>query len=260
MPASRTPLALALLAAALAACGSASTNSTDQTSAAKVKPGRVAVAISPATVTVPAGGTVAFHASVRGAKNVAVTWSLAEPTGCGSIAASGVYTAPGAAASCHVIATSVADPTASAEAAATVTAPPAPPPPPPPPPSSVAVTISPGSAAVDACRTLAFQATVSGASSSAVTWSVQEGSVGGSITQAGVYTAPSVAGTYHVLATSQAAPTSSATVAVTVAERILGVAVSPGTTTLTPGATAQFTATVTTTCGTAVASTTVTGP
>jgi hypothetical protein len=253
MAASRTSLALAL-SAALAACR-ASTDPTDQTSAAKVRPGRVAVAVSPAAVTVPAGGTVAFTASVRGTKNGAVTWSLREPTGCGSIAASGLYTAPGAAASCHVIATSVADPTASAEAAATVTAPPAAPPA-----SPVAVTISPGSAAVDACRTLAFQATVSGASSSAVTWTVQEGSAGGSITTAGIYTAPSVAGTYHVVATSQAAPTSSATVAVTVTERILGVAVSPGTTTLAPGATAQFTATVTTTCGTVAATTTVTGP
>ena len=139
MPALRTPLALALalaILAALAACGSASTDPTDQTSASRVKPGRVAVAVSPAAVTVPAGGTVAFTARVSGAKNGAVTWSLREPTGCGSIAASGLYTAPGAAASCHVIATSVADPTASAEAAATVTAPP-----PAPPPSPVAVTV-----------------------------------------------------------------------------------------------------------------------
>ena len=258
MPALRTPLALALalaILAALAACGSASTDPTDQTSASRVKPGRVAVAVSPAAVTVPAGGTVAFTARVSGAKNGAVTWSLREPTGCGSIAASGLYTAPGAAASCHVIATSVADPTASAVAAATVTAPPAPPPP-----SPVAVTISPGSAAVDACQTLAFQATVSGASSSAVTWTVQEGSAGGSITPAGAYTAPAAGGTYHVVATSQAAPTSNATVAVAVTERILGVAVSPGTTTLTPGASAQFTATVTTTCGTALATTTLTAP
>jgi hypothetical protein len=113
---------------------------------------------------------------------------------------------------------------------------------------------------VDACRTLQFQATVSGASSSAVTWTVQEGSAGGSITPAGIYTAPAVAGTYHIVATSQAAPTSSAAVAVTVAERILSVAVSPGTAALAPGASAQFTATVTTTCGSALATTTLTAP
>jgi hypothetical protein len=40
-----------------------------------------------------------------------------------------------------------------------------------------------------------------------VTWSVQE-SGGGSVDASGVYTAPATAGTYHVLATSVAAPAS----------------------------------------------------
>ena len=101
---------------------------------------------------------------------------------------------------------------------------------------------------------------VTGAADGSVAWSVQEGSTGGSITSAGVYTAPASAGTYHVVATSQAAPGSSATVPVTVADRILGVAVSPSTVSLAPGATAQFTATVTTTCGSYTSTQTVTAP
>ena len=49
-----------------------------------------------------------------------------------------------------------------------------------------------------------------------VTWSVQEGPAGGSITAAGVYTAPASVGTYHVIATSVANPASRTTATVTV--------------------------------------------
>lgn len=49
-----------------------------------------------------------------------------------------------------------------------------------------------------------FIATVTGTTNTAVTWTVQEGTAGGAITAAGVYTPPTTAGTYHVVATSQA--------------------------------------------------------
>ena len=49
-----------------------------------------------------------------------------------------------------------------------------------------------------------FTATVTGALDTVVTWSVKEGATGGSITTAGLYTAPAKAGTYHVVATSKA--------------------------------------------------------
>ncbi len=49
-----------------------------------------------------------------------------------------------------------------------------------------------------------------------VTWNVQEGPTGGSITATGAYTAPLSPGTYHVVATSVAYPASSATATVTV--------------------------------------------
>jgi hypothetical protein len=90
-----------------------------------------------------------------------------------------------------------------------------------------------------------------------VTWSVQEGTAGGTITAAGVYTAPANAGTYHVVAASAANPSSTAVAPVAVTDRVLSVAVSPQTVQVPPGGTAQFTATVTTTCGTAVAVNTV---
>jgi probable HAF family extracellular repeat protein len=48
-----------------------------------------------------------------------------------------------------------------------------------------------------------FMASVT-ATNGSVTWTIQEGSTGGSITNAGLYTAPQVAGTYHVIATSVA--------------------------------------------------------
>jgi hypothetical protein len=235
--------------------GAPSQVSPNATGSGRAKGGRVTVAVSPPAATVGAGGTVAFTARVSGSKNTAVTWSIREPS-CGSIAASGVYTAPASAAVCHVDATSAADPTAVAEATATVTAPAAPPPPAP----AVAVTITPANAAVDACQTLAFTASVSGTTNGAVTWAVQEGTAGGTITPAGVYSAPNAAGTYHVIATSQADATSSTTTAITVTDRIVGVAVSPATATLAPGATAQFTATVTTTCGSFTSTNVVTAP
>ena len=49
-----------------------------------------------------------------------------------------------------------------------------------------------------------------------VSWSIQEGAAGGSITADGVYTAPSVEGVYHVAATSTTDPTMTATTSVTV--------------------------------------------
>lgn len=60
-----------------------------------------------------------------------------------------------------------------------------------------------------------FTASMTNAGNSAVTWSVLE-AAGGSITQAGVYTAPSVPGTYTVQAVSQADPTRTASIRVPV--------------------------------------------
>ena len=113
----------------------------------------------------------------------------------------------------------------------------------------VAVTVAPSTAAVNGCMSAAFTSQVAGSSNTALTWSVQEGAAGGAVTSAGVYTAPAAAGTYHVVATSAADPTKSASAAVTVTTKVLGVSVSPGGPAVQTGGTVMLTATVTTTCG-----------
>jgi hypothetical protein len=52
----------------------------------------------------------------------------------------------------------------------------------------------------------------------AVTWTVREGAAGGSITSAGVYTAPQSTGTFHVVATSAADNTNSLAATITVVQ------------------------------------------
>ncbi|HVO20936.1 MAG TPA: hypothetical protein VMU15_16860 [Anaeromyxobacter sp.] len=203
-------------------------------------PATGSVAISPRTASVTAGGTVTFTATVTNLTTTGVVWSVLEPSGCGSVTSAGVYTAPSAAGTCHVVATSTADSSKSDTATVTVTPP-------------VAVTVTPASGTVDACKTLSFSATVSGSSDQSVTWSVAEGSSGGSVSTGGVYTAPSTAGTYHVVATSHASASATARATVTVQDHILSIAISPATASLSTGGTQQFTATVTTSCGTFLA-------
>jgi hypothetical protein len=80
----------------------------------------------------------------------------------------------------------------------------------------VQVRVTPQTATLAASATQQFTATVTGSSNTAVTWSVKSGGVGGTISSGGLYTAPAVAGTDTVIATSQAAPTASGSAAVTV--------------------------------------------
>jgi hypothetical protein len=198
----------------------------------------VSVTVTPSAVAVQTGSPVAFSAAVTGAAVTSVAWSVVEPAG-GTVDGAGRYTAPGAAGVFHVRAASVADPSASGSAEVTVTTQP----------PVVSVTLSPPSAVVHACLTTALSATVVGSGNQAVAWSVQEGAAGGSVSQAGVYTAPAVAGVYHVIATSAADAAASASAALTVDEHVFSVQVSPATVALPASGAVQLTATVTTTCG-----------
>ncbi len=83
-------------------------------------------------------------------------------------------------------------------------------------PQVVSVSLSPAGASLWTGGTQAFQATVTGTSNTAVTWSVVETS-GGSVTTAGLYTTPGTAGTYHVKAVSLADTSKSAQAPVSVA-------------------------------------------
>lgn len=80
----------------------------------------------------------------------------------------------------------------------------------------IGVTVNPPTAAVPVGGTQTFTATVFGTTNTAVTWSVQPGGVGGTITAEGLYTAPSRPGTDTVVAVSVAAPTRQGTATVTV--------------------------------------------
>ncbi|HYS11311.1 MAG TPA: hypothetical protein VEP66_21420 [Myxococcales bacterium] len=169
----------------------------------------IAVSVSPGAVSTLTGGTIPFTATVTGTttgQSTAVTWSVQESGG-GSVSASGVYTAPSSGGTYHVVATSVADTSKKDTATVTVTAP------------VITVAVSPQATETTPGGSLSFSAAVGGSTtgqSTAVTWSVQEGAAGGTVTSSGGYTAPATSGTYHVVATSVADPSKSGTATVSV--------------------------------------------
>ena len=69
-----------------------------------------------------------------------------------------------------------------------------------------------------------FLATANYVGDPSVTWSIKEGPAGGIITDGGFYTAPAVEGVYHLVATSKASTSLSATVTVAVTATELPVA------------------------------------
>src|SRR5215510_4450472 len=144
---------------------------------------QVSVSVSPKTANVVAGGSASFSAFVTGTsagQSTDVTWSVQEQGG-GTVDRSGNYVAPAQTGTFHVLATSVAVPSAFDTATVVVDAAP-----------SVAVTIIPSNASTVTGGSLSFTATVSGTASgqsTAVTWSVQEAG-GGTVDSAGHYKAP----------------------------------------------------------------------
>jgi hypothetical protein len=79
-----------------------------------------------------------------------------------------------------------------------------------------AITVSPASIALRPKGSVKFSVSVVGLSNTGVTWSVEEGAPGGTITGTGEYTAPDAVGTYHVVATSSASPSVQGRATVTV--------------------------------------------
>ena len=71
-------------------------------------------------------------------------------------------------------------------------------------------------APMDVNGTQTFAVNLVGPTDTSVTWSVQEGMTGGSVTSSGIYTAPATRGTYHVVATSVYDSTRTFTIPVTV--------------------------------------------
>lgn len=81
---------------------------------------------------------------------------------------------------------------------------------------TVSVSISPANATIQTGTSQQFTATVSGSSNSSVTWSA----TGGTVSTAGLYTAPSATGTYTVTAKSVADTTKTASATVTVSAAV----------------------------------------
>ena len=232
----RHPIALPLCCAILfvfQGCGG---------SGASTPPPQIFVTVSPSTATVSVGHTQQFTATVTGTTNTSVTWTVAGGPSNGTMATSGLYTAPASVpnpATVTVTATSQAN--ASKFATATVTVQPGVVPAP-------SVTVSPNPANVAAFATQQFSASVSSLSNTAVTWQVN-GTPGGSeqfgfISSAGLYVAPgavpaksngqgdSITTTVTVTAVSQANSSASGSSTVTVSptnQNLQGGAIALGT-------------------------------
>jgi DNA-binding beta-propeller fold protein YncE len=232
------------LAAALGAMGCGSSASST-----------VAITVTPTTVSVITNRTQLFSGAVTGSSNTAITWSLTCATGvsantCGSIDATGLYTAPATiptitssgtttiAPSVKVTATAQADTTKTAAATLTIV-------------TGISIAITPTSATVGTGETFSFTATVnnpgcnnvnSTANCLTVTWSLSTtltgiGAIVSNGADTGVYTAPTTVpspSTVIITATSASdtSVTATATVTVVTATTPTVTSVSPNTTAL----------------------------
>ncbi len=193
----------------------------------------VTIQLNQSTVTLQAGGQQKFSAVVQGTSNTAVNWSVDKVAGgnstTGKIDQTGLYTAPTQPGTHTVTATSAADTTKTASATVTV---------------NIIVSVSPVIATVETGAAQQFAATVSGQTSPALTWSVDGVNGGnsgvGTITSAGLYTAPSGSGNHTIAATysGPGAGTASATISV------FSLGLSPTGAVVMPGASYQFTASI----------------
>ena len=203
------------------------------------------LAVTPSSPQVRPGAQVQFAASGPGSGIVVWGVSGAGCSGitCGSITSSGLYKAPAIAPSPALVvvtATSLATPGLSGSTSVTIVAP-----------GQVSVTVSPGNVQLSTGGQQQFVAAVTGASNTAVLWSVSgygcAGAACGAITSGGLYTAPSVPPSpsfIFVTATSVADSTKSSSAMVTIAQQI-AVSISPASAQIAVGAKGQFTAKVT---------------
>ncbi|HEV2176015.1 MAG TPA: hypothetical protein VGW33_02250 [Terriglobia bacterium] len=147
----------------------------------------------------------------------------------GTIANTGLYTAPQQTGTHVITATSVVDATKSASATVTV---------------SGSVSISPSTSTLLTGATQQFQATVDGKANSTVTWAVDGvnggNSTSGTISSAGLYTAPSQAGNHTISASAGTGAGNTASVQL----NVFSFAISPDGAAISPGSTEQFTATI----------------
>jgi hypothetical protein len=182
-------------------CGGGSSSGSQSNQGGPPPDSGTSVVVMPATAMVYQGMTAQFQAQVVGQSNQTVVWSVDQ--GLGTIDSNGLYSAPRDASGgpFHVVASSQAVPSAKGSASVTVLVP--------------QVTIAPATATLVPTGTQAFTATVSGIADPTVTWTVQEAG-GGSVSNAGFYTASGSRGFFHVIATSVADATLSGSATITV--------------------------------------------
>jgi hypothetical protein len=202
-------------------------------------PPNVTVSMTPGAVSLQAGNSATFTATVQGTTNTAVQWLLTPNVG---TIMNGFYTAPSSITGetqVTVSAMSLADTTVVASSTITLTPPVVP----------VDISVTPNSTTLKGGQTAQFWASVSGTANTAVDWSLSPSF--GSINN-GFYTAPSSISseqTVTLTATSQADPTKRATASLVlktnpVATNDVSISLTPDSASLVGGQSANFTATV----------------
>jgi len=220
----------------------------------------VSVAISPLTATLATGQTQQFTPTVLNATNTAVNWSVDGSSlgnaAVGTITASGLYTAGTSPGSHNVVATSQADPTKSATAVVTVTT------------ASASGPCTPTSAppSVTICGPVAASTVTSPVNVQVVAASntgvpkfllyLDNNLVDQALNTASINTSLTMAaGSHHLTAqfyTGTAWVKQSETFTVSTSAPAVSVGITPGTASMLPSGTQQFTATVQNTTNTAV--------
>ncbi len=206
------------------------TSAADSTKSASAAVSVGSVSVADASNSVNTSATDQFTATVQGFSNTAVTWSVDAVAGgnstVGTITAAGLYRAPTQPGAHTITATSVATSTATASTIVTVTG---------------AVSVSPATADVYARKSQQFTATTNGLTHPTITWTVDQIAGGnatvGTITSAGLYTAPATVGSHTITASANSTASASAAVAV------FTLSISPATATVALSAPEQFTAT-----------------
>lgn len=194
-----------------------------------------AIAISPSSVTLAPGERQQFTATLTPSNaDQSVTWTATN----GTITSAGVFTANNVttATTATVTATSVEDTTKTATVSVSIAAP-----------ASIVVLVNPPGITLNQGQTQQFTASVAGITNQNVTWSFL-GTHVGTLSAGGLYTAPAtvtVQSSDTVVATSVGYPASTNQANITISLSGLTVAITPGSASLGPGETQQFTASVT---------------
>jgi len=150
------------------------------------------ITITPGSPTVLPSNSLQFKASIANLDNQNVMWSVDEANG-GTITSTGLYTAPGSGGPFHVTATALGNTSKNAKAivALGISTP-------------INVALSKKALTLGVGQTYTFAATIANdTANQGLLWSVVE-SNGGTVTSAGVYTAPALPGCFHLRASAKA--------------------------------------------------------